>query len=195
VAAGGYISPHSNQQNRTGNRFPLASRQEILLSRRCSRPRRCSAPPQSPSAVQIIPLGLRPRGPGGSPVETHNCNIPSQASTPPPPMALLRMRVGVSSHMCLFQLSARQLKIHTCSNVTTYVFPTPLSFSWLGNFLVLFRFALIFLLHFAYFLILASDFCCFDELWRPYSAGVLHSVSDQIQNLQNCFTTPNKNDQ
>jgi hypothetical protein len=29
----------------------------------------------------------------------------------------------------------------------------------------------------------------------PYSAGVLHSVSDQIQNLQNCFTSPNKNDQ
>jgi hypothetical protein len=29
----------------------------------------------------------------------------------------------------------------------------------------------------------------------PYSAGVLHSVSDQIHNLQNCFTTPNKNDQ
>jgi hypothetical protein len=29
----------------------------------------------------------------------------------------------------------------------------------------------------------------------PYSAGVLHSVSDQIQNLQNCFTTPNENDQ
>ncbi len=26
----------------------------------------------------------------------------------------------------------------------------------------------------------------------PYSAGVLHSVSDHIQNLQNCFTTPNK---
>ncbi len=25
----------------------------------------------------------------------------------------------------------------------------------------------------------------------PYSAGVLHSVSDQIQNPQNCFTTPN----
>ena len=29
----------------------------------------------------------------------------------------------------------------------------------------------------------------------PYSAGVLHSVSNEIQNLQNCFTTPNKNDQ
>ncbi len=29
--------------------------------------------------------------------------------------------------------------------------------------------------------------CC-----RPYSAGILHSVSDQIQNLPNCFTTPNK---
>ena len=27
---------------------------------------------------------------------------------------------------------------------------------------------------------------------RPYSAGVLHSGSDQIKNLQNCFTTPNK---
>ncbi len=34
------------------------------------------------------------------------------------------------------------------------------------------------------------ELCC-----RPYSAGVLHSVSDQIQNLQNCFTAPNKNDQ
>ncbi len=32
------------------------------------------------------------------------------------------------------------------------------------------------------------ELCC-----RPYSAGVLHSVSDQILNLQNCFTTPNKN--
>ncbi len=31
------------------------------------------------------------------------------------------------------------------------------------------------------------ELCC-----RPYSAGVLHSVSDQFQNLQNCFTTPNK---
>ncbi len=30
------------------------------------------------------------------------------------------------------------------------------------------------------------EFCC-----RPYSAGLLHSVSDQIQNPQNCFTTPN----
>ncbi len=27
---------------------------------------------------------------------------------------------------------------------------------------------------------------------RQYSAGVLHSVSDQIQNLPNFFTTPNK---
>jgi hypothetical protein len=27
---------------------------------------------------------------------------------------------------------------------------------------------------------------------RPYSAGILHSVSDQIQNLPNCVTTPNK---
>ncbi len=29
----------------------------------------------------------------------------------------------------------------------------------------------------------------------PYSTGVLHSVSNQIQNPQNCFTTPDKNDQ
>jgi len=27
---------------------------------------------------------------------------------------------------------------------------------------------------------------------RPYYAGILHSLSDQIQNLPNCFTTPNK---
>ncbi len=30
------------------------------------------------------------------------------------------------------------------------------------------------------------------ECWRPYSAGVLHSVSDQIQNLQNCSTIPKR---
>ncbi len=37
---------------------------------------------------------------------------------------------------------------------------------------------------------------CWNVLYcGPYSAGVLHSVSDQIQNLQNCLTTPNKNDQ
>ncbi len=34
---------------------------------------------------------------------------------------------------------------------------------------------------------------CWNILYcEPYSAGVLHSVSDQIQNLQNFFTTPNK---
>ncbi len=32
-----------------------------------------------------------------------------------------------------------------------------------------------------------SELCC-----RPYSAGILHSVSDQIQSLPNCFTTTNK---
>jgi hypothetical protein len=26
-----------------------------------------------------------------------------------------------------------------------------------------------------------------------FSAGVYHSVSDQLQNLQNCYTSPNKN--
>ncbi len=31
------------------------------------------------------------------------------------------------------------------------------------------------------------ELCC-----RPYSAGVLRSVSDQIQNLPNCSITPNK---
>jgi hypothetical protein len=29
-------------------------------------------------------------------------------------------------------------------------------------------------------------------LWRPYSTGILHYVSDQMQNLPNYFTTPNK---
>ncbi len=29
-------------------------------------------------------------------------------------------------------------------------------------------------------------------LCRPSSVGILHSVSDQIQNLPNYFTTPNK---
>ncbi len=32
----------------------------------------------------------------------------------------------------------------------------------------------------------------FEYCFGPYSAGILHSVSDQIQNLQNCFTNPNK---
>ncbi len=31
------------------------------------------------------------------------------------------------------------------------------------------------------------ELCC-----RPHSAGVLHSVSDEIRNQPNCFTTPNK---
>ena len=31
------------------------------------------------------------------------------------------------------------------------------------------------------------ELCC-----GPYSEGVLHSVSDQIQNLQNCFNTQTK---
>jgi hypothetical protein len=31
-------------------------------------------------------------------------------------------------------------------------------------------------------------------LCRPYSAGILHSVSDQMQNLPNYFSTPNKID-
>jgi hypothetical protein len=31
------------------------------------------------------------------------------------------------------------------------------------------------------------ELCC-----RPYTAGVLHSVSDQIQNLQKCFTPQTK---
>ncbi len=35
-----------------------------------------------------------------------------------------------------------------------------------------------------------DELCC-----RPYSARILHSVSDQIQNLPYCFTTPKQNDQ
>jgi hypothetical protein len=107
----GYISPHSNQQNRAGNRFPLASRQGFCTPRRSSQPRRRSARLRPPSAVQSSrPPSSRP---GGSPVETHNCTIPSQASTtPPPPTALLRLRVGIIPHMCLFQPSACQLEIH-----------------------------------------------------------------------------------
>ncbi len=31
------------------------------------------------------------------------------------------------------------------------------------------------------------ELCC-----RPYSAGIYHSVSDQIHNLQNCYTTQTK---
>jgi hypothetical protein len=34
-----------------------------------------------------------------------------------------------------------------------------------------------------------------DCIGDTFAAGVLHSVSDQVQNLQNCFSTPNKNDQ
>ncbi len=34
------------------------------------------------------------------------------------------------------------------------------------------------------------ELCC-----RPYSAGIFLTLSDQIQNLQNCHTTPNNNDQ
>jgi hypothetical protein len=61
----------------------------------------CSTPPSSSSL-------LKSRGV----VETHNCNIPSQASTPSPPPALLRMRGGQLTYVSLFQPSARHLEIH-----------------------------------------------------------------------------------
>ena len=56
----------SNQQNRAGNRFPLARRQGFCTPRRHSRQHRRSARPQPPSTVQIRPLGLRHRGLGGA---------------------------------------------------------------------------------------------------------------------------------
>jgi hypothetical protein len=31
-----------------------------------------------------------------------------------------------------------------------------------------------------------------ESCWRPYSTGVLHYECDQIQNLQNCLSTPRK---
>ncbi len=62
----GYTSPHSNQQNRAGNHFPLACARGFCTPRRCSQPRRRSARPLPPSADQIRPLGLGPRGLGGA---------------------------------------------------------------------------------------------------------------------------------
>ncbi len=56
----GYTSPHSNQQNHAGNRFPLARRQGFCTPRHRSRHCRLSARLQPLSAVQIRPLGLRP---------------------------------------------------------------------------------------------------------------------------------------
>ncbi len=36
--------------------------------------------------------------------------------------------------------------------------------------------------------------CSVESCWRPYSAGEFNPlISDKIQNLQNCQTTPNKN--
>jgi hypothetical protein len=43
-------------------------------------------------------------------VETHNCNIPSQASIPPHGITA-HARGGQLTHVSLFQLSARQLEI------------------------------------------------------------------------------------
>jgi hypothetical protein len=62
----GYASPHSNQQNRAGNRFPLARRQGFLHPPPPFSTGRCWARPLPPSAGQIRPLGLRPRGLGGA---------------------------------------------------------------------------------------------------------------------------------
>ncbi len=32
-----------------------------------------------------------------------------------------------------------------------------------------------------------------ESCWRPYSEGVLYSISDQIQNIQNCYSPKEKN--
>jgi hypothetical protein len=104
----GCILPHSSQQNRAGNRCPLARRQGFL---HCQ-PLFSTTLPLGPPAtakhrpdLTSRPLSLRP---GGSPVEHHNCIIPSQASTtpPPPPTTLLHMRMGGHLTHVLFQLSA-----------------------------------------------------------------------------------------
>jgi hypothetical protein len=95
-----YTSPHSNQQNRSGNRFPLARHQGFLHA---PPPFGRLARPQPLSAVQIRPLGLRPRCLGGA--LWRLITATSQAKLipplPPPPTALLRIRMGVNSHMCL----------------------------------------------------------------------------------------------
>ncbi len=61
----GYTSPHSNQQNRAGNRFPLARRQGFLHAP----PPFSTPPPLGPARNRRAlsrPLGFRPRGLGGA---------------------------------------------------------------------------------------------------------------------------------
>jgi hypothetical protein len=81
--------------------YPLARRQGFFHAQ----PPFSTMPPLGPPATAercpdktSRPLSSRP---GGSPVKTHNCNIPSQASTTPPPPRHSCACVWGSTHICV----------------------------------------------------------------------------------------------
>jgi hypothetical protein len=128
AATGGCGGPpgklRSTATSRTapGTVFPWHAARGFCTPRRRSHPHRRSARPQPPSAVQIRPLGLRPRGLGGALSRYHSCTYPSQASTPPPH--------GITAHawglICVpvSQRSTRQAK---------YMYSALLVFSLFGR--------------------------------------------------------------
>ena len=64
--APGTFCPTTASRTAPGTVFPWHAARGFCTPRRRSRPHRRSARPQPPSAVQIRPLGLRPRGLGGA---------------------------------------------------------------------------------------------------------------------------------
>jgi len=67
------------------------------------------------------------------------------------------------------------------------------NFSWSSNFSVLFRFASIFPLHFAYFAFdFASDFCCFASTWNKWNHAFFSLPSETKLSLQFQFSLPQR---
>jgi hypothetical protein len=126
----GTLRPTATSRTPLGTIFPWPAARGFCMPCPHSRPRRRSARPQPPNAVQFRPLGLRPRGLGGA--LWRLITATSQAK-------LVWHYCGCtwgSTQTCsLFQPSARQLEIHVhctvlycsylCSDVTTYAWLQP----------------------------------------------------------------------
>jgi hypothetical protein len=95
----GTFRPTATSRTALGTVFPWPAASGFCMPSQCSRPRLCWARPQPLSAVQIRPLGLRPQGLGGALRRLITATSQSKLIPPPPPTALLRICVGVISHV------------------------------------------------------------------------------------------------
>jgi hypothetical protein len=107
----GALRPTAANRTAPGIVFPWPAARGFCTPR-CSQPRHRLARPQPPSAIQIRPLGLRPRGLGGALWRLITASSQAKLLPPPPPQYYCASEWGSSHTHVLFQSLARQLEIH-----------------------------------------------------------------------------------